>query len=512
MSSHRQTVAAEASMASSGATADGAARRSFAQWRTEHYVVLLTLTAAILRIAFLGSKSLYFDESMAEYRGRISLSSLAYVLTHGEMNMSLYYLMLHGWVALAGTSEFMLRFPSALLAIATVPLIYVLGAELKDRRTGLLAALLLTVNATAIRYAQTARSYSLLLALGLLATIFFLRSVKRRTPAGLIGYVVCSAASVYAHLFGVLALPSEWLSLFLFRPGRKAAVILTTAMVVAGLLAFPAFYFAITGEHGNVAWVHETSVTTVGELLLTFIGSFDGAVSILTVLLAALYLTGIALAVVRAPRSERPVLGFLVLSICVPIVLTIAVSLHKPVFVLRYLLGGLPFVALLAAMGFQRLRPAFVVAIAVAITTLGLAEDCAYYRAPAHEDWRAAIAYIAAQAQPGDRLLIVPPDYSEAIEYYVARLDHPEQFPQRVLQSDYVIGANISESPEQLLAESDAGAGTRIWVAVPFWSPFNKVSFRMLLPKERVLEEPKFAGLRVLLMQRRKSNPNFRHF
>jgi mannosyltransferase len=105
---------------------------------------------------------------MTEYRVRLPLDSLLKVLTNGQMNMCLYYLLQHGWTSLTGASEFMLRLPSALFAAAAVPLVYALGTELRDRRTGLVAALLVTVNATCILYAQTARSYSMFVALCIL--------------------------------------------------------------------------------------------------------------------------------------------------------------------------------------------------------------------------------------------------------------------------------------------------------------------------------------------------------
>ena len=120
--------------------------------------------------------------------------------------------------------------------------------------------------------------------------------------------------------------------------------------------------------------------------------------------------------------------------------------------------------------------------------------------------------YVALHAQPGDRLLIVPPDYSDAIEYYVARLDHPETFPTRVLQTHFIAGSNVDESPEQLLADPMPARGHRIWVAVPAWSPFNKVPLQGDAAQRAGVDEPKFAGLRVLLLERGSGNSNFHHF
>ena len=40
------------------------------------------------------------------------------------MNMALYYVILHWWTRVAGTSEIALRIPSVIFATATVPLVY----------------------------------------------------------------------------------------------------------------------------------------------------------------------------------------------------------------------------------------------------------------------------------------------------------------------------------------------------------------------------------------------------
>jgi mannosyltransferase len=474
--------------------------RGFAGRWPSYWLVFLTLTAVILEISFLSSKSIWYDESMTEYRAGLPLDSLWDVLAHGQMNMSLYYLLMHGWTALAGSSEFMLRLPSVFFAALTVPLVYALGAELRGSRTGLLAALLVTVNATYLEYAQTARSYTLLMALTTLGSLFFIRSVKRGAPASLVGYIVSISASVYAHLFGVFVVPAQWLSLFVLRPGKKTAFRLTAGMFLIGVLIVPAFYFAISGDNGNDLWVKRTSLDSIRGLLIFLVGGFDEQLTGITATLLVLYAIGIGLAVLWMPRSDRPVLGFLLLSIGVPIGLTIAVSFLKPLFVTRYLLGGLPLLAVLAAIGLQRLRPALVLAMTVAMVTMGLAEDYSYYRAPSHEEWRGAVGFVALNAQPGDRMLIFPPDYHEAIGYYVSRLAHPETFPTRVFQTRVVQG--ITESPEQLLQESDNGAGRRIWLIFPHWSPLNQMPLEAVFPKERIVDESSFTGLRVLLFER----------
>lgn len=503
MTRHSHTAAKEPSPTTFEGANAAAAQRTF-PWHLSAAawcVALLTLAAAILRISFLGSKSLWFDEGATASVVALPFSSLLKFLMHHQMNMFLYYLLLHGWTLIAGSSEFMLRLPSALFGVATISLVYVLGAELGHRRAGLVAALMLTVNTTSIEYAQSARSYSMYVALATLASIAFVRSVKRGSVVSFVSYIGSGTFSVYTHLFAIWALPSQWLSLFLFRPDRKKAIGVTICMLTISVLSVPAFIFAISGDHGNVAWVSRTSLHSLMELFFTFAGKFDGRtttlMTVLTVLLTMLYLIGVVSAVVWRQRDDSPALGYLLLSICLPVVLTAVISFVKPLFVPRYLLAGLPLFALLAAIGFQRLRPAFAIAMVFAISILSLAQDYSYYRAPSIEDWRGMVDYLAKHSRPGDALLIFPAWETAPVDYYVSRRDHPGTFPTRVFQLPVEGSRKSIENPERLLAKSGAG---RVWVTSSI--AVDETGIKLIFSNERVVDEPTFYGVRLFLLER----------
>ncbi len=108
----------------------------------------LALIATALRLVFLSRKSLWLDEAVTALEVS-NLPRLFWACTHGQE--PLYHLVVYGWVGIFGDGEFSLRAPSALFAIATVPLIAELARELSDRATGILSAILLTVHETHIQ-------------------------------------------------------------------------------------------------------------------------------------------------------------------------------------------------------------------------------------------------------------------------------------------------------------------------------------------------------------------------
>jgi mannosyltransferase len=488
------TAAKEPQAATTGNRADAA------WWRGRPFVFLvaLMLAAIVLRISFIDSKSLWLDEAYTAHRVTMPLGELLKVIVNDRMNMSLYYLMLWGWVSVVGASEFMLRLPSVVFDTITIPLLYVLGAELWDRRTGLMAAMLVTVNATMIQYAQTARSYTMFVALATLASIFFIRSIKRDAASrSLAGYVVSGTVTVYSHLFGIFALPAQWLSLFIFRPDRKVAIRLTVCIVIIGILSVPAFFLSISSHHWSLDWIQRTSIYSLRELLLSYAGAFDGLPTSLTMILTGSYLVGVILAVASAQTNDWPALGYLLLSILVPVALTIVVSIFKPMFVYRYLLPGLPLFALLAAAGFQRLKPAF--AIVMAICALSLAQDYAYYRAPSIQDWRGVVEFVTAHSQPGDILVVY--DDPAPIEYYVARYNRGKESPLQFYAGGVTRTQHAVKVPQAYLAGAGDGANHRVWFTFlvgEAWEHLLSMSHR----HSRVTEQPDFDGVRLYLLEK----------
>src|SRR5437868_13233477 len=121
-------------------------------------IMAITAAGAVFRLLHLGAKSLWLDEILSVSIARLDAPGFRNIVFSWEANMALYYALLRAWVHV-GDSEVILRLPSALASIATVPLVYLIGRRLFSQSVGLIAALLLAVNLFAIRYAQEARSY-----------------------------------------------------------------------------------------------------------------------------------------------------------------------------------------------------------------------------------------------------------------------------------------------------------------------------------------------------------------
>lgn len=176
-------------------------------------IVIFGLLSLIIIIAFffrfyeINKLSFWQDELYTAGFTKISLKDLIPVIWQKEINMSFYYLLANLWSKLLRNgSEGALRSISAIFSVASIIAIYFLGKNLstnKEKATavGLVAALLVAVNAYSIQYAQEFRSYSLVFLLTSLSTLFFIKAIEKRSLIWWIGYSIVSAIGTILSFF-----------------------------------------------------------------------------------------------------------------------------------------------------------------------------------------------------------------------------------------------------------------------------------------------------------------------
>ncbi|HTY57040.1 MAG TPA: glycosyltransferase family 39 protein [Candidatus Binataceae bacterium] len=435
-------------------------------------VALLTVAALVLRLLYLGSRDLWLDEAASAKFASYSWPHFAKAVTFWPVNMTFYFAVLHVWTSVMGDSEFMLRMPSVLAAAATVPLVYLLGTKLLDRRAGLVAAVLMTVNVASVDFSQEARSYTLVVMLAALSSLFFVQSLSKPSLGNCAAYVVATVCCIYSHMFGILLLPAQWLSLVFFLPGWKPAVRLTISAAVIGLIAVPHFALALGGNIVHLNWVQRTSPQRVYEFLALITGVGDNLKIAEYYLIAC---AAIAAVVALFDRSARAPFGFLMLGVFVPAAIILVVSQYKPLFWPRYLLVSQPFFAVLAGLAISRLRPwPITVVVLIPIVVFCVQKDFAVYQRAQREDWPDAVRYMASNAQPGDVYMVFIPFGRQPIDYYRKRLVPNATFPALVYPDPNI---DIPDSPDVSVEDLFAVPHQRIWL-VSTGGSFQPAPFR----------------------------------
>ena len=141
---------------------------------------LLMAGSLLLRMSGLES-GYWIDEGIAVGIASHDFSDIPSTLSM-DGSPPLYYLLLHGWMALVGEGEAATRALSLIFAVLAVPVAYWAGNAIFDRRTGVLAAIGVAACPFLNYYAQETRMYSLVVVLSLLASASFVLGVPARAP------------------------------------------------------------------------------------------------------------------------------------------------------------------------------------------------------------------------------------------------------------------------------------------------------------------------------------------
>ena len=327
----------------------------------------------------------------------------------------LYYLLLHGWMAIAGDGETATHALSLVFALLCVPAAWWALRSPFGARPAWVAAVLLALNPFMTSYAQETRMYALVVLLGTLACGAFLRAVvcdrrRWRIPAG-----VLLAALLYTHNWGLFfgaACGLAWLAQVASSAGgRRAAVARAGAVTfaVAGLLYLPWLPTTLfQAAHTGAPWSLAPPAAELPQVFQRLLGSMAQ----LVLALAA----GIGLAAIWRSRrgGERRAAGAVAVIFVATVLLAWLSSQLAPAWALRYLAVTVPPLLLLAALGIARAGGAGLAGLAI-IAALWAFDG----PPPEKSNVREIAAAIEPTLEPGDLVVSTQPEQIPVLDYYL---------------------------------------------------------------------------------------------
>ena len=239
----------------SGGTA--AAQRSRSPWVVAAVVAVIA-AGVVMRFAALSE--LWLDEALSVNIAELPLRDIPDWLRH-DGAPPLYYLMLHIWADVFGTSNFAVRSLSAVLSVATFVPMWFAGRRIAGRTGAWVAVLILASSPFAIQFASEARMYSLVM---LLVTLGYL-AVRRLLERPSLG-----RQAVVALLTGLLLYTQYWALYLVAVVGallvwwawrgsdldQRRAALAGVVALVAGVITFlpwvPTFLYQ--SEHTGTPW------------------------------------------------------------------------------------------------------------------------------------------------------------------------------------------------------------------------------------------------------------------
>jgi uncharacterized membrane protein len=380
-------------------------------------VLGLTVAMTAMVLFRLGTKSLWQDEAYTWSSVSRSFTDYLSLLRGYESQNVLYSLLMFAWVRV-GDSEALLRLPAAVFTVCSVPAMYYAGRALFDRRVGLLAALLFTVNVNALAFGQEARAYSLLILLGALSIGGFATEVRQPSRRSWWAWVVPSALLVFAHPYGIYVVVAELGSLVFLRPARAALRPFVEGAAVVVVAAIPVLVLLAT-QTGSRSPFGLPPAPEAARYVTGLLGK-AGAPLVLAWLVLLVY--G-AVSMARVLRDASSTMRWQIATVWwlpfATLVLVGITALVLDVLTDRHVLVALPAVVLLGAASLAQIRAPRALAVAtLLVVALSLVGVGRWYVDHPKQGWRDATAYVLERTGRGDAVVFADDQGRVPFEYY----------------------------------------------------------------------------------------------
>ncbi|MGH2975736.1 MAG: glycosyltransferase family 39 protein, partial [Solirubrobacterales bacterium] len=385
---------------------EGVRARSRVFW----IVAGLTVLAAALRLATLGLQSYHHDEIVTASRIlRDGFWHAMDAVGFSESAPPLYYALAWAWTQLTGTGEFGLRSFSALAGVATVPVAFLIGTELRGRWTGIVVAALVAVNPMLVWYSQEARAYALFGLLTALSLLYFVRALERGRRRDFLAWGVASGLALATHYFAAFPVLAE--ALWLLARRRRQSLPGLAIVGGAGLLLAPLAIHQMSIGHAE--WIGNFTLGhRLGETALTFVLGETGDIisrpthPLLALAPCLLAVAGMALVLVRGEPRERRAAGTPLALAAVTVGVPLGLALLDPSkdYVLaRNLMPAVVPLLVALSVGFtlrRARRAGAALAAATVACSLGFSIWASVSPALQRPDWDAVAAAIGEPARP----------------------------------------------------------------------------------------------------------------
>jgi mannosyltransferase len=314
----------------------------------------LLAVAVVFRLEGRGM-SFWLDEGLSVGIASHPLTDIP-ALLRMDGSPPLYYLVLHVWMLVFGTSEEAVRALSLVLALATVPVAFWAAEGLFGRRAAWAAAVLAATSTYLVYYSREARMYTLLVLLVLVCVTAFTHAFVFGRRRWLAVVALSLTGALYTHNWALyLALGLAAAAALAAAATDRRRILRDGAIVTAAVAVLYAPWVPVLiyqAANTGAPWSRTPTVGSLFGVLGSIVGHHGIIVAFALVGLPAL------VALARRWRAEGEALAAATLAVIAGVTLVVAwlSSLLEPAWASRYFGAFLPPVILLMALGLARER------------------------------------------------------------------------------------------------------------------------------------------------------------
>lgn len=369
----------------------------------------------LLRCYNLNGESIWLDETTSIYIAQQTLSDIINGVGFDQHTPPAYYIILHYWSALFGTSAVALRAFSLVCDMLNAVLLWQIARMLFTPRAALFAVACYSLSPFAVYYAQEGRMYTLLLLEVLLSTYLVLRMRKSglRALEG-VALAIVGVVGMYTHYYYPLFFASICLAVLISHGLRSREFWQIAAIGFLIALSFIPWIRVILGLIGSggqtfrefthlmLPYTFLRYVVGYGIMPLAY-GTKDDPLATLiahipTLAPPLLLFAGIiAFGVIRLCTIEGRQASYLLAPLIVPAVIAMLISLKVPMLSERYLIISYPFFLLTLTYGLLQSRSSDLgLALCLLVFFYGTVQQI---QNPlfGNTNWRAAAEYMHSQ-------------------------------------------------------------------------------------------------------------------
>ncbi|WP_370572961.1 glycosyltransferase family 39 protein, partial [Methanomethylovorans sp.] len=383
-------------------------------------LIAITLLGALLRIYRLGHQSIWLDEGASfGYIQETFGGTWAKAIESSQAPLHMVFL---HFMTLFSSSEFSLRFPSAIFGTLTIPVTYFMGKRFFGKEEGIISAFLLAISMMHLWYSQEARMYAQMLLFASMSLYFFYVAVHDNNRNSWVLYIISSTLAFYSHYYAVFVFIPEVVFYLLLNvaipaykkkslslqdvPSLKGFLVAMAALFISTLpLMVPFVKQAILRTSGTPTWGIGQSASFVPTMLL----EFSTRVPSSSAFFILLFITGLVVAAIR----QKEQCAYLGLYLFIPLLVSYILAASMP-FSPRYLLFLLPAYLIFVSRGItgiasflspskkiressanNRTRNLIMLSFVLLLSVLTVPLLSQYYTSAQKEDWRSTAVYLS---------------------------------------------------------------------------------------------------------------------
>ncbi|MGP2836359.1 glycosyltransferase family 39 protein [Serratia nevei] len=387
----------------------------------KHYVLLILIFATVIRFISLTDNYFWADEASSVLISRYDMATLLHHASF-DVHPPLYYLLLHGWMALFGDSIFAVRSLSLVFGVATVGLAITLSRRVVNERVALLTGWLMAIMPMAVHHSQQARMYSLMGMLMISATMALVLWLK--TPSSrryLTIYALLMTLAFYTHYFTIFTLIAHWTVLLAFfcRCKDASCYLKRPAWWLANLaigLAYMPWLLILLNllAHieelkvgGDVGWIPQVQWSDLPAMYWRFFTGNDGRHYPWGIFyLVPLIFVGVCGLLCMKSENERELNFLLIFTLFIPVTLVFLISWKTPLFVDRYLFFSALCVPVLLAILIEKRKNKIIGFSLLLFATLFFGNGLRHNYSSQKDEFKEMVHYINSNYQANDAVVV----------------------------------------------------------------------------------------------------------